>query len=179
MLIIPCGHNVCRQCSKEDDLCAICSCEIQSFTRNIMLKQVISNFTREQHRNSTHSSRLSSRSNSSSGARSKDDTGRSHMTLLPINEVCIFSVILYRIQSTYNFLPQTTPKSWNHWCYGWKFWRRNATASVTSCESSNRTYRANTHRYYTCIDCNSFSTRCSDSVKFLLPRTSMSLQKMT
>ena len=41
MLIIPCGHNLCKRCMDDCDLCYTCSCEIQSSTANIMLQKII------------------------------------------------------------------------------------------------------------------------------------------
>ncbi|KAL4222782.1 hypothetical protein ACF0H5_018822 [Mactra antiquata] len=48
MLLIPCGHTLCNVCCKKTKYCAICGCSVQSFTPNIMLQQIITNYHSKQ-----------------------------------------------------------------------------------------------------------------------------------
>ncbi|XP_046551701.1 uncharacterized protein LOC124261423 [Haliotis rubra] len=44
LLLIPCGHTVCRECSQGRELCPECYCSIGSTTCNIMLQQIIQEY---------------------------------------------------------------------------------------------------------------------------------------
>ena len=41
MLLIPCGHNVCKKCSHGKSSCPVCHCAVSSSACNIMLQQII------------------------------------------------------------------------------------------------------------------------------------------
>ena len=44
MLVIPCGHTVCRTCSKKTKYCCICGCPAQSTAENTGLQRIITDF---------------------------------------------------------------------------------------------------------------------------------------
>lgn len=44
MLVIPCGHTVCRTCSKKTKYCCICGCPAQSAAENTGLQHIITDF---------------------------------------------------------------------------------------------------------------------------------------
>ncbi|XP_071101895.1 uncharacterized protein [Haliotis cracherodii] len=44
LLLIPCGHTVCRECCQGRELCPECYCSIGSTTCNIMLQQIIQEY---------------------------------------------------------------------------------------------------------------------------------------
>ncbi|GFO03007.1 Zinc finger protein [Plakobranchus ocellatus] len=44
MMIIPCGHTLCKACSEGRHNCPSCDCSIMSLTVNIMLQQVIQEY---------------------------------------------------------------------------------------------------------------------------------------
>ncbi|GFR72272.1 zinc finger protein [Elysia marginata] len=44
MMIIPCGHTLCKACSEGRQSCPSCDCSIMSLTVNIMLQQVIQEY---------------------------------------------------------------------------------------------------------------------------------------
>ena len=44
MMIIPCGHTLCKACSEGRKTCPSCDCPIVSLTVNIMLQQVIQEY---------------------------------------------------------------------------------------------------------------------------------------
>ncbi|XP_050417976.1 uncharacterized protein LOC126831496 isoform X2 [Patella vulgata] len=48
MLMIPCGHSVCRVCCEGRKLCVVCDCRITSVTSNIMLQQIIHEYSQRQ-----------------------------------------------------------------------------------------------------------------------------------
>ena len=44
MLLIPCGHTLCRICTHKTKHCRLCDCPVQSATDNISLQQIITDF---------------------------------------------------------------------------------------------------------------------------------------
>ncbi|XP_055871798.1 uncharacterized protein LOC106078670 isoform X3 [Biomphalaria glabrata] len=44
MMVIPCGHTLCKTCSEKRNSCPSCDCPIKSLTINIMLQQVIQEY---------------------------------------------------------------------------------------------------------------------------------------
>ncbi|XP_052245525.1 uncharacterized protein LOC127854501 [Dreissena polymorpha] len=57
MLLIPCGHTLCTNCSLRTKYCAMCGCAVQPTTPNIMLQQTITNFhTKQTQRQTTTTS---------------------------------------------------------------------------------------------------------------------------
>ena len=41
MLVIPCGHTVCKSCVRRRNDCPTCRCDVVALTYNIMLQQII------------------------------------------------------------------------------------------------------------------------------------------
>ncbi|KAH9492941.1 hypothetical protein Btru_023894 [Bulinus truncatus] len=44
VMVIPCGHTLCKSCSEKRDTCPSCKCPISSITINIMLQQIIQEY---------------------------------------------------------------------------------------------------------------------------------------
>ena len=44
MLLVPCGHTLCKHCSASHSSCRLCGTRVASLTTNIMLQQIIREF---------------------------------------------------------------------------------------------------------------------------------------
>ncbi|CAL1539656.1 unnamed protein product, partial [Lymnaea stagnalis] len=49
MMVIPCGHTLCKACSQGRQTCTSCDCPVVSLTVNIMLQQVIQEYHAKTH----------------------------------------------------------------------------------------------------------------------------------
>ena len=47
MLLVPCGHTLCKHCSSSHSNCRLCGTRVASLTTNIMLQQIIQEFHRK------------------------------------------------------------------------------------------------------------------------------------
>ncbi|XP_076461274.1 uncharacterized protein LOC143293859 [Babylonia areolata] len=56
MLLVPCGHTVCKRCSTSHTCCRLCGTRVRSLTMNIMLQHIIQEFHRKGHQGTTSSS---------------------------------------------------------------------------------------------------------------------------
>lgn len=44
MMLIPCGHTLCKSCAQETRSCPYCYCSVESTKLNIVLHQVIKEY---------------------------------------------------------------------------------------------------------------------------------------
>ncbi|XP_005098844.1 uncharacterized protein LOC101859639 [Aplysia californica] len=54
MMVIPCGHTLCKSCSEGRSYCPSCDCPVVSLTVNIMLQQVIQEYHAHPKASSSH-----------------------------------------------------------------------------------------------------------------------------
>ena len=50
MLLVPCGHTLCKHCSKRTKYCGMCGSAVESHTPNAMLEQIITNYNSNQNK---------------------------------------------------------------------------------------------------------------------------------
>ncbi|KAK2167731.1 hypothetical protein NP493_1265g00062 [Ridgeia piscesae] len=48
MLLGPCGHTICRMCTRSRDDCPVCHCTVTSTTFNILLQQIVIDYRNKQ-----------------------------------------------------------------------------------------------------------------------------------
>ncbi|KAK7493209.1 hypothetical protein BaRGS_00015546 [Batillaria attramentaria] len=67
MLVVPCGHTICKVCAGSHNTCRLCGTRVASLTTNIMLQQIIQEFHRKRNRRRAGNANTSNSQDPSSG----------------------------------------------------------------------------------------------------------------